>query len=389
MIQLVLLLLTSPLLVATTALAVELVAGAFPYRKTRRSATMGHGSVAILIPAHNEELCIRSTLKQVQAEAPGVRIIVVADNCTDATAAIARSAQAEVAERLDDAHRGKGFALAFGREQLSAAPPDCVIVLDADTIPASGALQLLAERSLRLGRPAQSAYFIEPAAQSTPLVRFSAIAFYAKNVVRQLGLHRIGAPAILTGSGMAFPWSIFVRLPLETAHVAEDLVFGIHSSLAGAAPVFVPDAIVISQASSDAGTGTQRRRWESGFFDAAGQHLPALLLRALRRADPRLLWLALHLATPPLLLLFALDWVGLIALSALAVITGTISVALSALGCVTAAAAIGLLTSMTLHGKRVPLRDLMAIPSYIAWKVGVSLRALVCRERTWIRTNRK
>src|ERR1700722_1876635 len=70
--------------------------------------------LAVLIPAHNEcasiERCIRS-IQTCDALNDGrtVSIVVIADNCADATADLARKADAAVMVRSDRAHQGKGF----------------------------------------------------------------------------------------------------------------------------------------------------------------------------------------------------------------------------------------------------------------------------------------
>src|ERR1700722_10861091 len=72
-------------------------------------------SFAVLIPAHNEALGIRDTIESVSGQlAASGRILVVADNCSDATAQIARDSGAEVLERTNATERGKGFALQAG-----------------------------------------------------------------------------------------------------------------------------------------------------------------------------------------------------------------------------------------------------------------------------------
>jgi hypothetical protein len=91
------------------------------------------GKVAVLIPAHNEQLLIGQTLQRLLPQITAVdRVLVVADNCTDKTALMARSHGVEVLERHDTQNRGKGFALAAGVAHLAADPPDVVIVFDAD-----------------------------------------------------------------------------------------------------------------------------------------------------------------------------------------------------------------------------------------------------------------
>jgi len=389
MIELLALVVALPLVVATSVLFAEIALGARRPQQRMKPLSQRQWTSVVVIPAHDEALVIGATLGNILRKGgESCRVLVVADNCSDATAAIARAAGAEVIERIDADLRGKGYALAFARAHLATNAPDCVVVIDADTVPAPGALDLLATEAIHNDRPVQAAYFFEPAATATPLARFSAIAFYIKNVVRQLGLARLRAPAILTGSGMAFPWRIFDAMPLDTGHVTEDLMLGIWCAITDAPPVFLAEAIVRGEASSDAGTSVQRRRWESGFFDTAREYVPQLLATGFRTRSPRLIWLALHLMTPPLLLLLALDMLALIALALLALLSGAIG-ALVLLACVTAGAVVALAVATMSHGRRIALSDLARIPGYIVWKLALSVRTLVRRETRWIRTNRE
>ena len=62
-------------------LAAEALASLFPARKAR---TGQRPACAVLIPAHNEEAGIAATVRNVRDQlAPGDRVLVVADNCTD------------------------------------------------------------------------------------------------------------------------------------------------------------------------------------------------------------------------------------------------------------------------------------------------------------------
>src|SRR6202023_2335612 len=105
--------------------------------------------LAVLIPAHNESKSIARCVKGVAACAvpPGVEIliVVVADNCSDATAQIARAAGARVIERVDPARRGKGFALRYAfnqllREGADGTLADGILVIDADSLVQPNAL---------------------------------------------------------------------------------------------------------------------------------------------------------------------------------------------------------------------------------------------------------
>ena len=76
-------------------------------------------NVIVLVPAHNEESIIVATLESLMAELPsGGQVLVIADNCIDATASFARQCGAQVIERNDETDKGKGFALDFGIRHL-------------------------------------------------------------------------------------------------------------------------------------------------------------------------------------------------------------------------------------------------------------------------------
>ncbi|MCA9260330.1 MAG: glycosyltransferase, partial [Planctomycetales bacterium] len=113
----------------------ECLASLLPMRRWRLDAAH-RPQIAVLIPAHNEEQAIGDTVRSVAAQLEEVdRLIVIADNCTDATAACARAAGAEVWERQDDLRRGKGYAILFAHERLREQPPEVVVSVDADCQP--------------------------------------------------------------------------------------------------------------------------------------------------------------------------------------------------------------------------------------------------------------
>ena len=98
---------------------------------------------------------LANTLAAINAQLrKGDRILVVADNCDDATAAIARHGGAEVVARNDAMRRGKGYALDFGMRVLDQAPPDIVIMIDADCYVHDGAIDALVGQVIATGQPA-------------------------------------------------------------------------------------------------------------------------------------------------------------------------------------------------------------------------------------------
>ncbi len=90
------------------------IVGIFATRKFK--TTQKFNKYAVLIAARNEEKVIGNLIDSIKKQdypSELVTIFVVADNCTDNTALIARQAGAVVYERFDNEHRTKGFALQF------------------------------------------------------------------------------------------------------------------------------------------------------------------------------------------------------------------------------------------------------------------------------------
>ena len=96
---------------------------------------MRFGVVHVLIPAHNEADCIAVTLESLNAQTtPVASVLVVADNCTDATAAIATEHGADVIATVDNPYMKAG-ALNQGLEHLRPRIKwnDFVLIMDADS----------------------------------------------------------------------------------------------------------------------------------------------------------------------------------------------------------------------------------------------------------------
>src|SRR5262245_46115320 len=194
----------------------EVLAGCVALRREWTSPASAPGMpshrTAVLIPAHNEGTGILPTIRDVQAQlGPNDRILVVADNCTDDTAAIVQAAGVEVIVRTDPARLGKGHALEFGVRHLGLNPPDVVVILDADCRLGDNTLRPLSDRAMASGRPVQSLYFmLAPAEHAQPGKGVNLFAWRIKNWIRPLGLKVFRLPTQLFGTGMAFPFSLLL-----------------------------------------------------------------------------------------------------------------------------------------------------------------------------------
>ena len=205
-------------------------------------------SVAVLVPAHNESTGLLPTIEDIKAQLrDGDRLLVVADNCSDDTAAVAAAAGAEVAERSDFDKIGKGYALDWGLRYLSSDPREIIVIIDADCRLADGAIQKLVTTCAKIRRPVQALYLMYPPDGFTISCRVAQFAWRVKNWVRPLGLSALNLPCQLMGTGMAFPWDIIRSVDLATGRIVEDLKLGLDLALAGAPPMFLPSAVVTSE----------------------------------------------------------------------------------------------------------------------------------------------
>jgi cellulose synthase/poly-beta-1,6-N-acetylglucosamine synthase-like glycosyltransferase len=347
-------------------------------------------SVVVMIPAHDEEEGIVPTIAGVQSQLmPGDRVLVVADNCADDTARLAGAAGAEVIERSDSERRGKGYALAFGIDHLDPDPPDVVIVIDADCRLTPGSIDALVRRSTETQRPVQADYVLQPTGRSA-LSMISALATLVRNRVRPRGLRRLGQPCHLTGTGMAFPWSVVRAAPDLGANIVEDLAMGIELALLGHEPLLCIEAGMRSELPSGRGAAMQqRRRWEHGHITTLLQHGPQLLREGLVRRRPGLIALGADLIVPPLALLVGL-LILVLALSGSLVLIGGPTfpawIAATALGLV----GLGVGLGWARYGREaVPFRYLLVVPLYVLWKIPLYVSFLFGRrERRWRRTER-
>jgi len=303
------------LLIIETIAAISTPAAAASSNVPRgRRARLG-----VLIPAHDEEMAVSANLPLIQSQLhDGDRLLVVADNCADHTAEVARKLGAEVAVRSEAANRGKGFALEFGIRHFQANPPEVVVVMDADCVISEFGLGCLAEACATTNRPVQALDLMLSNPEATPVTRLREFAWRVKNQIRPTGLNALGLPCQLMGTGMAFPWEVISRARLATGALAEDLKIGLELAAAGYPATFCPAATVTSEfPTTDEGSRTQQRRWEQGHLAMIAAVVPKLLVTGLRRRDVALLALSLDAAVPPLSLL-SIMVLSLLILSAVA-----------------------------------------------------------------------
>ena len=384
-------LLALALLVFALAVLLLLQIGASLFSTTAPAIVSRTSKIAVIVPAQNESAMIQSTIESIKTQlGNGGRLLVVADNCTDDTAILAKAAGAEVIERRHECQIGKGYALDHGVRFLAqTGPPEVLVFIDADCEIGPRALDLLTHVTMASGRPVQARYIIHYPPAAGILDRISRFAWTVKTYVRPLGYGRLGLPCQLMGTGMAFPWSVISVVNLATGNLAEDLKLGADLALTGKAPLFCPEAQVISWSPpGKEGKRIQRTRWEHGHIAMIVEDFPRLLRCALTEKNLPLLAIALDLSVPPLsllaLLIIFLQGTTLLWLAATSTvapfIVSTISVLLFG-------AAVSI--AWWQFGRDIlSLRDFVAAPFYCVSRIPSFLRFVTHRQVAWIRSPR-
>ena len=346
--------------------------------------------VTVLVPAHNESGNMLPTLRAVLAQAgKSIHVLVVADNCSDDTADVARKAGVEVIERHNPSLRGKGYALDFGIQHMKVSPPQAVIILDADCLPENGVLEKLANRAMFTSRPVQALYLMKNMHKPSLKEKIAEFAWLVKNHVRPKGLQNMGLPCHLTGSGMAFSWEVLQGASLATGNIVEDMQLGMTLTAQGLPPLFSEDTVVTSAfPNNQEGAVSQRTRWEHGHLAMMWHEGLPGFFRGLFKQDKALVGLALDVCIPPLALLLVavLAWGLLVGVYALARTNATAFV-ISLAYLVAMAAAVGL--AWRTFGRAVVTgRELLMAPAYVLAKLPVYVGFLFRRQAEWVRSKR-
>ena len=342
--------------------------------------------LAIVIPAHNEagsiEQCVKSIL---EADKPAaiVKVLVVADNCTDNTSILALSAGAEVLERTDNSRRGKGFALEFAFGGLLKDPDvDAILVVDADTIVEQNFLTEC-EKSLRSGADGVQSRYLVKNPEGSDRARLMNTALLAFNVLRPRGRDRFGFSAGILGNGWGLTRRCLERVPYNAHSVVEDLEYHIRLVREGMRVRFVDSTTVYGEMpSDDDAAATQRSRWEGGRFRMVREQLPSIIKdlaqRRFRSLEPMgelmLLPLAYHVGGLTLTLAIPFLPTQVYAASALGLVAVHVAAAIAVGG-----------------GSTDDLKALLKAPGYILWKTRMlkNIFAASKKDQDWVRTGRE
>jgi 1,2-diacylglycerol 3-beta-glucosyltransferase len=346
----------------------------------------------IVVPAHNEELGIGDTvksLKQLDYPADKFDIVVVADNCKDATADRARAAGAHVLERQNDQERGKGYALHYAFSQLPEHV-DAVVVIDADTLVSANLLRAFDVR-LAAGAPVVQADYAVRNPKAAWRTCLMAIAFGCFHIVRSRGRERMGVSCGLRGNGMCFSTRILQAVPHHAYSIVEDVEYGIRLGEAGFRVHYADEAHVYGEmVTSAAASRSQRARWEGGRAALARAHGTRLLKAGLAKRSLVLWDLGVDVLLPPLSRLALAACLGWVLAAGLQLRFGTFPLSFACFAFATWALVLYVVRGWMVSGTGVSgLSALAMSPVYVVWKVLQRKAAKPKADAEWVRTTRE
>jgi cellulose synthase/poly-beta-1,6-N-acetylglucosamine synthase-like glycosyltransferase len=330
----------------------------------------------IAIPAHNEEAVIASLvgdLKNLSYRPDLFTISVVADRCTDQTAAQARAAGADVWERTEGPD-GKGAVLRWFLEVQPMAAGEALVVIDADNRVPADFLERLSDE-IDSGGHVLQAYLDVSNPDASPIATASALSYWASNRMVQLARRNLGWTADLGGTGMCITAAALAAAGGFGDSLVEDQELGVRLFLAGHNVCWLHDVRIGDEKPAEAGVAIrQRSRWVAGRRHVARTYIGQLL----RRGSPASLDLALRLIQP--------SRMGVAVLSALLALASAVGAPLWPWWVWAGLAAIQLLAPIPfLLRDHVPERYVVRYPLLILLPL-MKLPARLLRTRGWYHT---
>ena len=236
-----------------------------------------------IIPAHNEEAVVGNlieSLKKQNYPKELYDIYVIADNCTDNTAKIAREAGAIVFERFDETKKTKGYALQWflDKKIKENAPYDAFCVFDADNIADENFLKAM-NKKLCQGEKVVQGYRDIKNPTDNWITAGYAIFYWTMNRFYHLARYNIGLSPLLNGTGFMVRFDIIKKAGWDTNTLTEDIEFSLKNIIEGRRLGWATDAIVYDeQPTGFKQSWSQRSRWTVGHIQCMKEYTGLLAL---------------------------------------------------------------------------------------------------------------
>lgn len=258
---------------------------------------------AMVVCAHNEAAVIAplvDNLRKLNYNSDLYDIFVVADNCNDDTAEVARKAGAIVHERFHDTKKGKGYAMDWMFDRLFKMERhyDAVCVFDADNLVHPNFLKEMNSR-LCNGEKLIQGYLDSKNPTDTWVSGVFSISFWIVNHVWHLAKYNMGLSACLGGTGMCIDTDILKRYGWGATCLTEDMEFTMKAMMENIPTTWAHDAIIYDEKPlTFMAAWNQRMRWAQGHFDVANRYIIPMFKKAIKERDIVVLDCTVNLIQP-------------------------------------------------------------------------------------------
>ena len=228
----------------------------------------------LVLPAHNEELVIKNLIDSLKAQDYPDElydIYVIADNCTDATASIAKESGAIVHERHDEKNKTKGHALSWflNKKIKENADYDAFCVFDADNIVDKNFLNAM-NKKLCQGENVVQGYRDIKNPTDSWIASGYALFYWMQNRFYHLARYKIGLSPLINGTGFMVRFDLIKPTGWNTKTLTEDIEFSLINIAQGRKLAWATDAIVYDeQPITFKQSWSQRSRWTVGHMQCA------------------------------------------------------------------------------------------------------------------------
>lgn len=358
------------------------IGNCLPFRSKPKQSSITR-KLAVVVPAHNEEKDIKSTLESLKKCSGSFDIIVIADNCADSTAEIAKSCGVNVLERHDPVKRGKPYALIYAFDRLANDNYYAYVIIDSDSVVEHNLIDEI-NKSLSDGTDAvQVTYLVRDCSIQTMKTRLLYLASVAFNYVRPNGRQKWGLSAGIHGNGFTVTRDLLEKVPMPHDSVVEDLTYHLKIVSEGYRVIFNDNTRVYALPPHNSEAFEQQRtRWEGGRMRVMFQETPGLIKNIFQGnwrlieplLDLLLLPLSYHVLILLLVLLIPYHLTQIYALVSLCLVLVHVTIAF-------------------IYGKCgwEDFKAILSVPPYLLWKLKFmgKLRHVVRNGVEWIRTGRK
>ena len=222
-----------------------------------------------IIPAHNEAAVIANLIESLKAQnypEELLDIYVIADNCTDNTAEIARNAGAIVYERFDATKKTKGYAMQWFLKQKieENADYDAFCVFDADNVAMPDFIKNM-NKKLCQGEEVVQGYRDIKNPTDNWISAGYALFYWTMHRFYHLARYNVGLSPLLNGTGFMVKFDVIKPDGWNTQTLTEDIEFSLINMCQGRKLGWATDAVVYDEQPTDfKQSWSQRMRWSVG-----------------------------------------------------------------------------------------------------------------------------